>query len=281
MAMTRGARPALVAWSLLASAALLLAVIGWFDQLLRQAGRADLVQLNASGLPYLLGVLGATAAGAVLAGRRPHHPVGWLLLALGLSVAVDGVAGGYALYGAVARPGGLPAAREVAVYADAATLVARTCLAFVLLLTPTGSLPSPRWRWWAGALAVAPAVWLSAKSLLPRPLNAPFQSVANPFAVHLLVGPLTVLWRVAAIVMSLGLVVAVASLVVRFRRARGIERQQLRWVALAAWLSVVMAAVALAGQVAGQRRHGHLGERRPGGDPAPGHRGGHPALPAV
>ena len=69
MAMTRGDRPAgprrrptvlawalwALAWALWASAVLCLASIGWFDQLLRQAGRPDLVQLNASGLPYLLG----------------------------------------------------------------------------------------------------------------------------------------------------------------------------------------------------------------------------------
>jgi hypothetical protein len=139
----------------------------------------------------------------------------------------------------------------VAVYADTATLIGRVCVAFVLLLTPTGSLPSPRWRWWAGVVAAAPAAWLVSKSLLRRPLNAPFQSVANPFAVHVLVGPLTVVWRGAAIVMSLGLVAAVASLMARFRRARGTERQQLCWVALAAWLSVAMLAVALAGQVLG------------------------------
>jgi hypothetical protein len=139
----------------------------------------------------------------------------------------------------------------VAVYADTATLIGRVCVAFVLLLTPTGSLPSPRWRWWAGVMVAAPAAWLVSKSLLPRPLNAPFQSVVNPFAVHVLVGPLTVVWRGAAIVMSLGLVAAVASLMGRFRRARGVERQQLRWVALAAWLSVAMLAVALAGQILG------------------------------
>jgi hypothetical protein len=124
-------------------------------------------------------------------------------------------------------------------------------VAFVLLLTPTGTLPSPRWRWWAGIMVAAPAAWLVSKSLLPRPLNAPFQSVANPFAVHVLVVLLTVVWRGAAIVMSLGLVAAVASLMARFRRAHGTERQQLRWVALAAWLSVAMLAVALAGQILG------------------------------
>jgi hypothetical protein len=91
--------------------------------------------------------LSAATIGAVLANRRPHHPVGWLLLALGLSVAVDGVANGYVAYGAVARPGSLPAARQVAVYADNATLVGRVCISFVLLLTPTGSLPSPCTFW--------------------------------------------------------------------------------------------------------------------------------------
>jgi hypothetical protein len=149
----------------------------------------------------------------------------------------------------VARPEGLPAARQVAVYADNATLVGRVCIAFVLLLTPTGSLPSPRWRWWTRITAVAPAVLLGSRALLPRPFYPPFQSVPNPLAVHVLVGPLTVVWVASSIVTYLGLVVAIASLVVRFRRARGMERQQLRWVALAAWLSVLALVVVLAGQV--------------------------------
>jgi hypothetical protein len=135
------------------------------------------------------------------------------------------------------------------VYADNATLVGRVCIAFVLLLTPTGSLPSPRWRWWARVTAVAPAVLLGSRALLPRPFYPPFQSVPNPLAVHVLVGPLTVVWVASSVVTYLGLVVAIASLVVRFRRARGTERQQLRWVALAAWLSVLALVVVLAGQV--------------------------------
>jgi hypothetical protein len=256
MGMTPGDRPArprwqsaVLAWVLWALVPLCLVPITWLDHLLRQAGRPELVILDASGIPYLLSALSAATVGAVLANRRPYHPVGWLLLALGLSVAVDGVANGYAAYGAVARPDGLPAARQVAVYADNATLVGRVCIAFVLLLTPTGSLPSPRWRWWARVTAVAPAVLLVSRALLPRPFYPPFQSVPNPLAVHVLVGPLTVVWAVSSAVTYLGLVVAIASLVVRFRRARGMERQQLRWVALAAWLSVLALVVVLAGQV--------------------------------
>jgi hypothetical protein len=174
----------------------------------------------------------------------------------------------------------------VAVYADNATLVGRVCIAFVLLLTPTGSLPSPRWQWWARVMAVAPAVLLGSRALLPRPFYPPFQSVSSPLAVHALVGPLTVVWVASSAVTYLGLVVAIASLVVRFRRVRGTERQQLRWVALAAWLSVLALVVVLAGLVLGsdaivnwaagvlRAAHGAAGRRlrrgraRPG--PAPG-----------
>ncbi len=114
--------------------------IVWFDQLLRQAGRPELVQLNASGIPFVVAILSASTVGAVLASRRPRHPVGWLLLTLGLSVTVDGIAAGYAYYGALARPGALPAAPLMAVYDVAGgLLVARVCIGFVLLLTPTGS----------------------------------------------------------------------------------------------------------------------------------------------
>src|SRR4029453_4572708 len=114
--------PALLAWGLWALALLALPVLFWVDHLLRQAGRPELVLLGASSsIPYVLSGLSAATIGAVRATRRPHPPVGWLLLALGLSVAVDGVANGYVAYGAVARPGSLPAARQVAVYADNAT----------------------------------------------------------------------------------------------------------------------------------------------------------------
>jgi len=104
-----------LAWALWTLAIFGLIPIAWFDQMLRQAGRPELVQLNASGVPFVVAILSASTVGAVLASRRPRHPVGWLLLTLGLSVTVDGVAAGYAYYGTLARPGALPAALEMAV----------------------------------------------------------------------------------------------------------------------------------------------------------------------
>jgi hypothetical protein len=81
----------------------------------------------------------AATVGAVLAGRRPRHPVGWLLLGVALSVVVAGVASGYASYGPLARPGSLPAADWVAIYEQHGGIPTVACLGFVLLLTPTGS----------------------------------------------------------------------------------------------------------------------------------------------
>jgi hypothetical protein len=234
-----------LSWALWALALLGFFPIAWFDQLLRQAGRPELVQLNASGILFVVVVLSASTVGAVLASRRPRHPVGWLLLTLGLSVTVDGIASGYASYGALARPGALPAARHVAVYASTGVLWARVCIGFVLLLTPTGSLPSPRWRWWARLAVVAPVLYLAARALLPRPLNPPYQSVPSPFAVPALAGPLLTLRALTGVMTYLPVVAAAASLVLRFRRARGTERLQLRWVVLAAALTAVATPVAL------------------------------------
>ncbi|HEX3201300.1 MAG TPA: hypothetical protein VHW42_05105, partial [Actinomycetes bacterium] len=112
-------RPGVVAWALSGVAILGVATLPWFDHLLRQAHRPELTQLDASTVPSVLAALVATTVGAVLASRRPRHPVGWLLLGLGLAVTASGVADGYARYGLLARPAALPAARWVAVYSPA------------------------------------------------------------------------------------------------------------------------------------------------------------------
>src|SRR5512132_1571317 len=115
-------------WVLWALALLGLAAVPWFDHLLRAAGRPDLAQLNPSGAPGVLAIVSAATVGAVLASRRPGHPVGWLLLGLGLSVSASGVADGYAPYGLLIRPGALPAARYVALYGPALLAIAITCI---------------------------------------------------------------------------------------------------------------------------------------------------------
>jgi len=175
----------------------------------------------------------------VLAGRRPRHPVGWLLLAFALSLTANGVAGGYAPYGLEARPGALPAAAWVAMYYPATALAAFACLGLVLLLVPTGSPPSPRWRWWAWFAAGAPAVLLLAMPLAPRPPDWRYHAVDNPLDLRPFDGALLLANRAALAVAVLGVLVGSGSLVVRFRRARGTERQQLRWVVLAAALTGV------------------------------------------
>jgi len=150
-------------------------VTAWLDHLLRRAGRPDLAERGTDPVPTVLAALSAATVGAVVASRRPLHPVGWLLLGLGLSVPWSDVLDGYVNYGQLARPGSLPAARYLAVYSPAVFMAGLACAGFVLLLTPSGSLPSPsrRWRWWARALGAAPLAFLVTVALLPSRWTRP------------------------------------------------------------------------------------------------------------
>ena len=260
MAMTTGVRrirrprwsgvAALILWAV-AVAGLPLTV--WLDQLSRQAGRPDLAQLGGGSIvPPVLALVSATTVGAVVASRRPNHPVGWLLLLLGLSLAASGVSGAYAAYGLLARPGALPAASDVVRYYPFLIVLALPVLSFVLLLTPTGSLPSPRWRWWARIALAAPVVVLVAIASSSGSLDPRYQLEAgSPFDFRGLEGGLRIVNQVALTVTTLSVLVAAASLVVRFRRAGGTERRQLRWVALAAGLVALCGVVALGGLAVG------------------------------
>ena len=222
-----------------------LAATFWLDRLLRRAGLPELASLSASSIPTVVAAVSAATVGAVLAARRPRHPVGWLLLGLGLSLTVQNLTFSYTRYGLVARPGALPGASYLAGFNNGMAIMWLSCAGFVLLLTPTGSLPSPRWRWWARFAAAAAALWLLGSIVDPAPLYPEYPDIANPLAIPVLFGPLTALVAVALVVLA-GLVVGAVSLVLRFRRARGTERLQLRWLAWGAALAAVALLVALA-----------------------------------
>jgi hypothetical protein len=223
-----------------------LAAVLWLDHLLRRAGRSELT-IRGYELIYVVAMVGMATIGAVLAGRRPRHPVGWLMLALGLSVTVDGLTDGYARYGLLASPGAVPAVGHVRALGDTFALWP-ACVGFILLLTPTGSLPSPRWRWWARIAAVAPLAWTAATVLGTATTGfPPFYSFQNPYFVPALKSPAMAVAPPALVITMLSVVVGGASLVVRFRRARGVERQQLRLVASAAVVAAVGIPVAVAG----------------------------------
>jgi hypothetical protein len=243
--------PAAAAWALWGVVMLTLAAVPWLDGLLRRAGRADLVQLtSATAFPVLAMVSGATV-GAVLASRRPRHPVGWLLLAVAGSLAATAAAAQYLTWGLLVRPGALPAARSVALYYSAIGFTALTGIGLLLLLTPTGSPPSPRWRWLARAMVATPVLLVVVATLAGGPLDPRYEALGGPFDLRGHGGVLLVANEVALAVTTLAVVAAAGSLVGRFRRAQGTERLQLRWVALAAVLVALAGVVVLAGLALG------------------------------
>jgi hypothetical protein len=101
--------PGVAAWVLWTLSMLGLACAAWLAHLLRQAGRSELAFFEAGIVPEVVAAVSAATVGAVLASRRPAHPVGWLLLGLGLLVPASDGTSAYAHYGVMVRPGALPA----------------------------------------------------------------------------------------------------------------------------------------------------------------------------
>jgi hypothetical protein len=250
MAMSPAARPAAgrrwtaaLAWALAGLSVLALAPAGRLATLSQRA-RLPSAQLAAVAVgAIILATVSTAAVGALLASRRPRHPVGWLLLGVGLGLAAGVLVEPYVKYGLLVRPGSLPGARYLVGLSYVTTLVWLSCAGFVLLLTPTGRLPSPRWRWWARLAATAPVVTMLASVVQPDPLAPDWYG--NPLAVPALSRVLVVPAVAGVVVVLASLLVGAGSLVGRFRHARGVERQQLRWLALAALLGALLLLVAL------------------------------------
>jgi hypothetical protein len=188
-------------------------------------------------LAYTTGVLVLELAvllfgwfGALIVSRQPRHPIGWILCAFGLVAGMAAFTSEYAIYGLRSHPGAVPGGAALAWVSAWMFPFYLALLAALLVLFPTGRPPSPRWRWvlWAAGIGNALAVVGLLSSLWPRRGLALLQG-EGPQAG----GVLGTLYNVGYWVGMVAVLAAVASLVVRFRRARGVERQQLKWVAYA------------------------------------------------
>jgi hypothetical protein len=163
--------------------------------------------------------------GAIIASRLPANPLGWLFCAAACVAAVDHFSAEYALYALLAQPTSLLAGEALAWLASWAWILYAGCIALSLLLFPNGRLPSRRWRWlaWFSVfLTIAGAVWVAVSPGVIGNLG----SIRNPLGIE---GLPSGFKPVQTIMLALLFFAAVSTLVVRLRRARGIERQQIKW----------------------------------------------------
>ncbi len=167
--------------------------------------------------------VGYSVIGAIIASRLPKHPIGWICCAIGLIAAVDHFGGEYAVYALLALPHPLPGGEAMLWLQGWFWMLFIGLIVFLLLLFPTGRLPGTRWRpfAWVSVAVILVAVTFTAS--LPLPSNS--SAIQNFFAEPPSPIQLSVL--------LLGLVAA-ASVVVGRRNARGIERQQIKWLLYAA-----------------------------------------------
>jgi hypothetical protein len=175
-----------------------------------------------------------STVGAVVAARRPDNAVGWSLSTMSLALGVAFVGQFYADYTLVAAPGFLPGGAVAVWFSLWTPVLALVAATFFCLLFPDGRPPSQRWRW-VGRLAMMGGVLLVLGfSLAPGVLDERnYPDARSPVGVEgarrLLEGTTTVGTALVLVALLLGVV----SMIVRFRRSIGVERQQLKWVVYA------------------------------------------------
>ena len=184
-------------------------------------------------LLFLLPFLAFPLVGALIAARRPNNPIGWICLAVGIFWMLANLTSGYGTYGLLAKPGSVPFPATIGslgewMWAPALGLLGT----YLILLFPDGRLPSRRWRplaWLSGAVVVLVCV---GSALTPGPMEG-FPSTRNPFGLE------EYPWIADAsqgvtLLFPVCIMASAISLVLRFVRSGGEEREQIKWLAFAA-----------------------------------------------
>lgn len=179
--------------------------------------------------------------GSLVASRQPRNPIGWMFCATGLFSALNMLSSGYALYSELARmndplPGAM-FARWLTVWIWIPNVVLP--VTFALLLFPDGFFISNRWRpiaWAAGFGLLGGTIGIA---FYPGSLESMGLHGVNPYGIPAGEGIINVLLIIATPLLAVGVFGSIASIIVRFRSAVGIERAQLKWLAVAGVVAIV------------------------------------------
>lgn len=193
-----------------------------------------------------LAMLSFPVVGVLIASRQPGNAIGWILLGTGLAWQIGAFVDGYAGYGLKTHPGSLPYPELLLAlfswwWVPAVGLMGT----FLILLFPDGRLPSTRWRSWGWLSAIAMIISSLVSIVTPGPMaNLDFPNVLNPLGVDAL-QPILDLVNGSVVLLVLSILGCVGGLTQRFRRSRGQERLQLKWLTAGA----AVAAAAYAGMI--------------------------------
>jgi hypothetical protein len=179
-----------------------------------------------------LGLVSLTLAcvGGLIAVRRPGNRIGWLLLGSGFVYGLIQFASGFVQGIQYAGWESFPGLWPIAWIAMGSWVLGLGSIAILLLLLfPTGEVPSPRWR---------PVLWFSVATILVMwalaaiaSVEATTSALAGTIETPPVAGWLNAAIAVASLLAGVCMVLAIVSLFVRYHRARGVERQQLKWMA--------------------------------------------------
>ena len=220
---------AFAVWFAVAAAGLSLTIATWDAHARQFAGPAF-----GNALDITLSAVFAVV-GLILTANRTRNAVGWLFFGVAVSLSLDPLLARYAVYGLLVHPGSLPGAAVAAALRASTWVILISALALLLLVFPSGRLPSPRWRVALWTLFVVDVSTWIGNTLVPGPLPRPLNAYDNPIGIGALRSANRALslpgWLIV-VIFAAGSV----SLVRRFRRAQGDERLQYKWFTFAAAL---------------------------------------------
>jgi hypothetical protein len=177
-------------------------------------------------------VMGLATFGALIASRRHVNPIGWIFCAMGLVFAISSLAEEYSIRSLVTAPGSLPPSVLAVWLENWLWIVGVAPIILIFLLFPTGRLLSPRWKPVAWIAIVGSAVSAAGFALKPGLLQTSADygvRFVNPVGLPVLRAGIDEALSISSLVSLAAAFASVLALVMRFRRTRGDERQQIKW----------------------------------------------------